>query len=74
MGVSFGEYRDREFLVINGTSGKFLTARAHPKMILIEVRRMVLNAVCTFSIVVGDRRWCAFRIHAQWAVGARRAG
>ncbi|KAF8370934.1 hypothetical protein PRIPAC_77363 [Pristionchus pacificus] len=36
MGVSFGEYRDREFLVINGTSGKFLTARAHPKMILIE--------------------------------------
>ncbi|GMS92703.1 hypothetical protein PENTCL1PPCAC_14878, partial [Pristionchus entomophagus] len=36
LGVSSGDLRDREFLVINGKTGLFLTARAFPKMILME--------------------------------------
>ncbi|GMT23077.1 hypothetical protein PFISCL1PPCAC_14374 [Pristionchus fissidentatus] len=35
-GVSFGDLHDREFLVIDGKTGLFLTARAFPKMILME--------------------------------------
>lgn len=37
LGASFGEYRDREFMIIDGSTGKFLTARQLPKMILLEV-------------------------------------
>ncbi|KAF8374928.1 hypothetical protein PRIPAC_81357 [Pristionchus pacificus] len=35
-GVSTGDLHDREFLVINGRTGLFLTARAFPRMILME--------------------------------------
>lgn len=38
LGVSHGEGRDRELLVVNGKTGLFLTSRQHPKMILIEVK------------------------------------
>ncbi|GMS96293.1 hypothetical protein PENTCL1PPCAC_18468 [Pristionchus entomophagus] len=36
LGASFGDYQDREFLVVNGKTGVFITARQQPKMILIE--------------------------------------
>ncbi|GMR46546.1 hypothetical protein PMAYCL1PPCAC_16741 [Pristionchus mayeri] len=47
LGASFGEYRDREFMIIDGTTGQFLTARQLPKMILIESE--IADGVLTLS-------------------------
>jgi uncharacterized protein YcbX len=35
-GLVHGELKDRHFLIVNATTGKFLTARQLPKMMLIE--------------------------------------
>ncbi|KAF8372932.1 hypothetical protein PRIPAC_79361 [Pristionchus pacificus] len=47
LGASFGEYRDREFMIIDGSTGKFLTARQLPKMILLESE--IIDGVLTVS-------------------------
>ena len=38
-GLKHGRLLDRQFMIVNAYTGKFLTARQYPKIVLVQVRK-----------------------------------